>query len=51
MTYQADLERKIEGLTPDQIVAAVRNHLDPQKLIIVTAGDFGTRAEAGKGLP
>jgi zinc protease len=51
MTYQADLERKIEGLTPDQIVAAVRNHLYPQKLIIVTAGDFGTKAEAGKGIP
>jgi zinc protease len=51
MIYQADLERKIESLTPDQVVAAVRNHLDPQKLVIVTAGDFGTKAEAGKGLP
>jgi len=51
MTYQADLEKKIERLTPDQVVAAVRNHLDPQKLVIVTAGDFGTKAEAGKGLP
>jgi zinc protease len=51
MTYQADLEKKIAGLTPDQVVAAVRNHLDLQKLVIVTAGDFGTKAEAGKGLP
>ena len=46
MTYQTDLE-KDRGLTPDQVVAAVRNHLDPQKLVIVTAGDFGTKAEAG----
>jgi zinc protease len=48
MTYQAELEGKIDDLTPEQIIAAVRNHLDPQNLVIVTAGDFGTKAEAGK---
>jgi predicted Zn-dependent peptidase len=37
----AEPDKKIEGLTPEQVVAAVRNHLDPEKLIIVTAGDFG----------
>jgi zinc protease len=46
MAYQAELEAKIDDLTPDQVVAAVRNHLDPQKLVIVTAGDFETKAEA-----
>jgi zinc protease len=48
MTYQAGLEAKIDDLTPDQVVAAVRTHLDPQKLVIVTAGDFGAKAEAGR---
>jgi zinc protease len=51
MTYQAELEKKIEGLTPEQVVAAARTHLDPAKLVIVTAGDFGTKAEVGKNLP
>ena len=48
MTYQAGLEAKIDDLTPDQVVAAVRNHLDPQKLVIVTAGDFGAKAEGDR---
>ena len=48
MTYQAELEAKIDDLTPEQVVAAMRNHLDPQKLVIVTAGDFGTKPEAGR---
>jgi zinc protease len=47
MTYQAELEAKIDDLTPDQVVAAMRNHLDPQKLVIVTAGDFGAQPEGG----
>jgi zinc protease len=47
MTYQAELEAKIDDLTPDQVVAAMRNHLDPQKLVIVTAGDFGAHPEGG----
>ena len=48
MAYQADLEQKIAALTPEQVIAAVRNHLDPEKLVVVTAGDFGTKAEAGR---
>jgi predicted Zn-dependent peptidase len=47
MTYQAELEAKIDDLTPDRVVAAMRNHLDPQKLVIVTAGDFGAQPEGG----
>jgi zinc protease len=46
MAYQAELEAKIDDLTPDQVMGAVRNHLDPQKLVIVTAGDFDAKAEA-----
>jgi zinc protease len=48
MTYQAGLEAKIDDLTPDQLAAAVRNHLDPQNLVIVTAGDFGAKAEGNR---
>jgi zinc protease len=48
MTYQEELEAKIDDLTPEQVVTAMRNHLDPQNLVIVTAGDFGTKPEAGR---
>jgi len=48
MTYQAELEKKIEGLTPEQVVTSVRNHLDPQKLVVVTAGDFAMKADGGR---
>ena len=34
-------------LTPEQIVAAARKYLDPKKLVIVTAGDFATKAAGG----
>ena len=37
-----ELEKKIQALTPEQIVAALRKHIDPKKLVIVTAGDFET---------
>ena len=48
MTYQAEFEKSIADLTPEQVVSAVRKHLDPEKLVVVTAGDFGTKAEAGR---
>jgi zinc protease len=38
--WQAQLQRKIEALTPEQVNAAVRRHLDPAKLVVVVAGDF-----------
>src|SRR5262245_6015994 len=40
MAYTAEVETKIAALTPAQVNAAVRKHLDPQALVIVTAGDF-----------
>ncbi|MFI5456408.1 MAG: M16 family metallopeptidase [Isosphaerales bacterium] len=40
MRFQADLEEKIKALTPAVVEAALRNHLDPKQLSIVTAGDF-----------
>jgi zinc protease len=41
MAFQKDLEKKIEALTVEQVNAAFRKHVDPKKLQIVTAGDFG----------
>jgi zinc protease len=40
MQFQADLEQKIKTLTPETVDAALRKHLDPKRLSIVTAGDF-----------
>jgi zinc protease len=38
--WDAELERKINALTPEQINAAMRRHITPAKLSIVKAGDF-----------
>lgn len=40
MSYYADLERSIRAATAQQVNDALRKHIDPQKLVIVTAGDF-----------
>jgi zinc protease len=46
MMWDADLEKKIAALTPEQVVTALRKYVDPKKLVIVTAGDFETKAAA-----
>jgi zinc protease len=46
MAYEAELEKKIQALTPEQVVAALRAHLDPKKLVVVSAGDFETKTKA-----
>jgi zinc protease len=40
MAYQKELDEKISALTSQQIVEAMRRHLDPAKLSYVKAGDF-----------
>ena len=40
MQFQADLEQKIKELTPEAVNAALRKHIDPKRLSVVTAGDF-----------
>jgi len=40
LTFDADTEAKIRALTPDQVNAAVRKYLVPDKISIVKAGDF-----------
>jgi zinc protease len=48
MAYTAEVENKIAALTPEQVNAAVRKHLDPQALVIVTAGDFDVQTAGGQ---
>jgi zinc protease len=38
--WDIDFEQRIAALTPAQIRAAMRRHLDPAKLSVVKAGDF-----------
>jgi zinc protease len=45
--WDAELENKVSALTPEQIVAALRRHIDPAKFTIVKAGDFA-KATAAK---
>ena len=42
MTWDAALEDRIRALTPDQIVEAMRRHIDPSMLTVVKAGDFSS---------
>ena len=46
MAYDGDLDKKIETLTPDQVAGALRQNIDPAKLVVVTAGDFGSSTAA-----
>ena len=43
MAYEADLDKKVAGLTVESVNAALRNHIDPTKLSVVEAGDFGEK--------
>ena len=40
MNYYADLEDKIRALTPEQVLTAMRKHIDPGRLAVVVAGDL-----------
>jgi len=40
MKWDEQLEQKIQALTPEQVSAAFRKHIDPAALSIVKAGDF-----------
>lgn len=44
LAWDSELEKKIAALTPDEIAAAMRRHIDPSKLTIVKAGDFAKAA-------
>lgn len=45
MAREEQLEKKLAALTPEEVSAALKKHVDPKRLVIVTAGD---RKTAGK---
>lgn len=45
MAWDADFEKKIAALTPEQVNAAMKKHIDPAKLTIIQAGDFAKAAK------
>jgi zinc protease len=47
--FGADLDAKIKALTPEQIIAAMRRHIDPTKITIVKAGDFAKNSSQQSG--
>jgi zinc protease len=48
MEFQQASDEKLETLTKDQVDAAMRKVVDPEKLLIITAGDFDKSAADGK---
>lgn len=45
LAWDADLEKKINALTPEQINAAMKKYIDPAKISIIQAGDFAKAAK------
>jgi len=41
--YSKEIERRILALTPAEVGAALRKYIDPAKVSVVKAGDFGKR--------
>jgi zinc protease len=48
MKYEAELDQKIEALTPEAVAAAWRSHIDATKLAVVVAGDFAATTAAAQ---
>jgi zinc protease len=46
LQWDADLDAKLKALTPEQITAAMRRHIDPAKITIIKAGDFAKNPPA-----
>ena len=46
-TWYADLEQAIKEVTPEAILEAFRNRIDPEKITWVAAGDFTESAAGG----
>jgi zinc protease len=51
LTWDKAFETRIQAVTPEAARAAVRKHLDPQKLTVVKAGDFAKAAAAASAAP
>lgn len=46
MKHYAELEQEVLGLTPKSVQAALKRHIDPKGLFVVTAGDFAAATTA-----
>ncbi|MEP7338692.1 MAG: pitrilysin family protein, partial [Acidobacteriota bacterium] len=46
LAFDAEFEKKVGALTPEQITAAMRKHIDPAKVSLFKAGDFAKAAKA-----
>ena len=44
LKFDEDLESRIAALTPEQIAAAMRRHITPDRITIIKAGDFAKQA-------
>jgi zinc protease len=44
LAWDAELEKRISALTPEEINAAMRRFIDPSKITIIKAGDFAKTA-------
>jgi len=51
MEYDAKLDARIAALTPADILAALKRHLDPSKMTYVRAGDFANASKYEKKGP
>ena len=51
MKWEADFEKKIELLTPEQIKAALNKYIDYSKITIVKAGDFAKVKSSANDAP
>ena len=51
LKWDADLDARLRALTPEQINAAMRRHMDPTKITIIKSGDFAKNAAAGQAVP
>lgn len=40
MEYYSGLETKVQSVTTEQVLEAVRKYLDPERIVVVAAGDF-----------
>ena len=43
LAFDAQIDTRLAALQPDEVLAAMRKHIDPKRLVIVTAGDFATK--------
>ncbi len=48
IAFDADIESKIQALTPEQINTAMRKYLTPDNITIIKAGDFAKAKEKMK---